>query len=940
MKRFVALLALLVTCVAVQAQASFAPTEQSTQPVHVVSIQNVHEYKLPNGLQILLVPDDSKPVATVNITYRVGSRHEGMGETGSAHLLEHMLFKASGTFDKPWESMRALGLRYNGTTTADRTNYFASFASNDDLAAQRMDFMLGWLASMMTQARFTKADLDSEMTVVRNEFERSENEPGRVLGDRMRAAAFNFHGYGHSTLGARSDIENMPLESLYVFYRKYYRPDNATLIVAGRFDEAAVKTKIAQAFAPIAQPATPLPATYTVDAVQDGERSVSLRRIGGFGSTAVLYHMPAGNTMGSVAARVLAETIRQTSGPLARGLIAQQLAVTDWAYYNPLREPSYLVAGVGLPEKLADMTDEQFGFKAIGSAAALAKVLETYQPTDTEVNTARSFLLAEARDVLRDAEATSQALSSMVSLGDWRLLFALQNALEVVTTEEVQALAKSYLVASNRTAGTYLPAGEKDAAQLARAPAPKIPDATQFVAVRAEPTQAKTDLSKQKAAQTGTFSTFDITPASLAKRTEIAQLSVGGAPGLRLAVLPRAAKDDRVTAALRLRWGTAETLRGSGVMATMLGTMMMEGNDNLPPAQIKKMLQDMDAKITISTSAGALFANLEFPAQQTQAVLNLLSTLLREPAFDSKKLERTKDSMLASLQGIKSDPASLASNTLQRSYRPPSLYAPGDPREVRTFAQTEALMRVASAQDLHAHWQRFGSAQHGELVLAGPVQLGPVQSQLEKLWGDWKTSEPQEVWVHEKTTPVGEPLSVVRVADKANASYVAHIGLSMNELDTDYPALLVATQLLSRVGLWDRVREKEGLSYGVGAELYAPSFGQAASIAITASFAPKNRDKLRAAVRAVLEEKREKGFGVLEVSFAKTAILSRRAENLAQPGNAITNIANNLRLKRPLDFSDKFTVAYQQLDAAAVNAALKKYLDLNGLWEVVAGSFE
>ncbi len=294
MKHLVATLTFCITCLAL-------PPAQA-QLTQVRTIEVVTEYALPNGLQVLLVPDASKPVATVNITYKVGSRHESTGETGSAHLLEHMLFKASGKVTNPMQDMQGMGMRWNGTTNFDRTNYFAHFLANDDKAIERMDYMLGWLAGMMTQAKFTRADLDSEMTVVRNEFERAENEPGRVLGDRMRAAAFSYHGYRHSVLGAKSDIENIPLDALYAFYRKHYRPDNATLIIAGRFDEAAVKAKIILEFGAIGKPATTLPTTYSVDPAQDGERSVVLRRTGSQASTALLYRMPAGGTQQGLAA--------------------------------------------------------------------------------------------------------------------------------------------------------------------------------------------------------------------------------------------------------------------------------------------------------------------------------------------------------------------------------------------------------------------------------------------------------------------------------------------------------------------------------------------------------------------------------------------------------------------------------------------------------------
>ena len=926
----------------------------------VQTLEEITELALPNGLQVLLLPDAAKPVVTVNITYRVGSRHEGLGETGAAHLLEHMLFKPSGKVENPMRDMQALGMRYNGTTSPDRTNYFAHFLANDDKAAERMDYMLGWLAGMMTQARFTRAELDSEMTVVRNEFERAESEPGRVLGDRMLALAYGSHGYGHSTLGLKSDIENVALPTLYAFYRKHYRPDNATLIVAGAFDAAQVRRQIAQAFGPIARPAEPLAPTYTLNPAQDGERSVLLRRSGGLGTTAVMYHLPAGGTREGAAARVLAEAISQRAGPLSRGLLATGLAVTDWAYYRALREPGYLMAGVGLPEvassanvanaaNAANPDEQELG--AIKSAAALARVIESLSLTDAEIITARQTLLANWRSVLHDAEVTAQALTETVALGDWRLIFALREALATVSPDDVRALAKNYLVASNRTAGTYLPVA---GATPLRAPPPvpvaqaQLLNTTELIATYVDWTRATgldlgflQDLGfRQKDPQNSAkaaFEDYPLTPTSLQARTVRSQLDVGGLPGLKLAVLPRAAKGERVTGVLRLRWGTLESVNGSSVLATMLGPLLLDGTAALNGVQVKERLLALDARLSFTSFAGFLNASLDFPASSQAAYFELLAQLLQGASFADAPFERNQKAMLAAMQNIKAGTVSVAGNALERSFK---AYPVGDPRETRTLEQSEAQMKAASATELRAYWQRFGSASHGELTLVGPADAPALRAQLQASFAGWAAREKHEPWASVHTEPAGPRMQILPMADKANASYSARIGLAFNERDADYPALFAAVQLLARQGLWERVREKEGLSYGVGASLAAPWDGNAGAININASFAPQNRVKLASTIREVLVAKRDEGFGALDVGFAKSAIVARRGEWLAQPANTAANLAFNLRYDRAFDSYGAQTGLYEKLDTSAVNAALKKYLNPDQLVEVMAGSFE
>ena len=217
--------------------------------VRGASVEGINEYRLRNGLRILLGTDASKPTTTVNITYLVGSRHENYGETGMAHLLEHLLFKGSPKYELLWEQMTKRGMQMNGTTGVDRTNYHETFAASEE----NLKWALDMEADRMIHSFIARKDLDSEMTVVRNELEMGENSPGRVLMQKMMATAFEWHNYGKSTIGARSDVENVDITHLQGFYRRYYQPDNAVLTVTGSFDETKTLAWIASAFGPIAR---------------------------------------------------------------------------------------------------------------------------------------------------------------------------------------------------------------------------------------------------------------------------------------------------------------------------------------------------------------------------------------------------------------------------------------------------------------------------------------------------------------------------------------------------------------------------------------------------------------------------------------------------------------------------------------------------------------
>ena len=256
-----------------------ATRADSPAPQKIASVEGITEYKLDNGLRVLLFPDATRPMVTVNLTVLVGSRHEGYGETGMAHLLEHMVFKGTPTHPDIPGAMKQRGAQFNGSTSADRTNYFETLPASD----ANLEFAIRLEADRMINSPIKPEDLATEFSVVRNEFESGENSPEAVLSQRMTAVAYEWHNYGKSTIGNRSDIERVPVDNLRAFYRKFYQPDNAMLVVAGKFDDKKALEYITKYFGSIGRPERKLPETYTEEPAQDGERMVTLRRMGDVG---------------------------------------------------------------------------------------------------------------------------------------------------------------------------------------------------------------------------------------------------------------------------------------------------------------------------------------------------------------------------------------------------------------------------------------------------------------------------------------------------------------------------------------------------------------------------------------------------------------------------------------------------------------------------------
>ena len=339
--------ALWIAPAAATAEADDTPAgSPPATATRVATVEGITEYRLDNGLRFLLSPDRSQQQLTVNITYLVGGRHEGYGEAGMAHLLEHLVVKRTPTHPDIVNELTERGASFNATTFVDSTSYYETLPAEEDNLAWALDLE----ADRMVNSYIAAEDLGSEMTVVRNEWEHYENSPFTILEDRVLSTAFLWHNYGNTTIGARADFENVPVERLQAFYRKYYQPDNAVLVVAGRFDPERAVDLIEEKFGPIPRPnrsgANRLYETYTVEPTQDGERTVTLRRVGDVQIALAAYHVPSGSHEQFAAIEVLAHLLgTQPAGRLYKNVVETGLAADTSISTSRWKEPGVLLAG-------------------------------------------------------------------------------------------------------------------------------------------------------------------------------------------------------------------------------------------------------------------------------------------------------------------------------------------------------------------------------------------------------------------------------------------------------------------------------------------------------------------------------------------------------------------------------------------------------------------
>jgi zinc protease len=878
----------------------------------VTSVEGVTEYRLANGLQVLLVPDASKASTTVNLTYRVGSRQENYGETGMAHLLEHLIFKGTPTTRNVQAELGKRGLRYNGSTAFDRTNYFASFTANDD----NLRWYLGWSADAMVNSFIAKSDLDSEMTVVRNELEMGENNPGRILYQRLLSVMYDWHNYGKSTIGARSDVENVDIARLQAFYKLHYQPDNATLIVAGRFDSSKVLAWVAESFGPIPRPTRVLAPTYTLEGTQDGERQVNVRRVGGTPAIYMGYHVPAGSSPDFGAVSLLAQVLGDTpGGRLHKALVEKNLAAGTYSGALALTEPGALLL-------VAQLGPGQDIDKARSAMTAVVDGLAKTPVTSAEVERARTQWLNGWEQGFTDPEVVGVQLSEAIALGDWRLFFLQRDHVKRASLADVQRVANAYLLPDNRSLALYRPVAAPQ-----RAPAPARVDVAALVK------DYKGDAS------TATVEAFDATPANLDARLQTGRLP----SGMRTALLPKPTRGRAVQARLVLRFGDEKSLFKQDTVASMVGAIIDKGAAGLTRQQISDGFDKLRAEVSFNADGQSINVSISTVRENLPATVELIGRVLRTPSLPADALEEARRQALTGIESQRKEPGALVSNALDRLGNP---YPRGDLRYESNFDEAVQDIQGVTAEQLRAFHRGFYSAANADFSAVGDLDVAAVQASLLKAFGDWKqpSAGPRAfARVPRPVTPIPAQRLVLTTPDKQNANFMAVLPLPVNDTHPDYPALQLANFMFGAGGssrLWKRIRETEGLSYGVGSSIQWGQIDLNARWTSSAIFAPQNLARVETAWRDELARSLKDGFTQAELDEARNALLNTRRLGRAQDAAVASQALSNLYLGRRFALSQQVDDKLAATTLEQVNAAWRKYIDPAKIATAWAGDFK
>ena len=877
---------------------------------HNASLAGITEYGLPNGLRVLLIPDPSQPTVTVNLTIFAGSAYEDYGETGAAHLLEHLAFKGTPEFEDPPAALNEHGASWNGTTWTDRTNYYETMPASDD----NLEFGVRFEASRLMRCYIRRDDLLSEMTVVRNEFEAGENHPTQVLSERLISTAFLFHGYGHPSIGARSDIENIPIDRLQRFYERWYRPDNAMLVIAGRFDDGRARALVEEHFGALARPAAPLRKPYTVEPAQDGERAVTLRRVGEVGAVAAVYHAPGAAHPDIVALEVASEVLAATpTGRLYREMVEKGEAVRASSMVLLFREP-------GLIEFMVEARKDADLDEVGGHMLRLVEGLAEEPPTVAEVERGRNALLADRTLVFGNSERLAIEMSEWAAMGDWRLFFAHYQALERVAPDDVIRVASAYLRRDNRTLGYYRPVDTPGRVE--------VPATGDIAAqLRALATDDAT-LHEPEA--------LDVDAELLDRRTSRITACDGR---VALAMLPRRTRGGLVNGRILLPVGTAAGLVGKFELNDVVAGMLERGTRDRDRTRLKDDFDRLRADVRVMGGVNDTSVRFTTTSDHVVEVVEVLLELLRWPRFDEREFELLKRERLAEIEESSHEPYALAGAALGNH-----LYPPDHSRHAMLLNDLLSYVAELPLADVRAFHDRFYGADRAYLALSGDFDAARVVAAVGAGLGDWRSRD-GSYRIDPACPPPAKPLDqVIHCPDKENALSAAARTFAMTRGDRRYVPLLLANYMLGGEALASRLsvrlRQKDGLCYGAGSNVTVDMRGDLGTFSFWAISAPQNADRVVAGFREELARCRDDGFDDDELERAKRVYLEQIDVRLARDSALAAEMLE--QMIRGCTFAELARIqdGVRAATAADVADVVRELLDPEQMSLVRAGDFQ
>ncbi|WP_244783418.1 pitrilysin family protein [Acinetobacter sp. F-1] len=893
------------------------------QPVLVKTEQNVEEYRLDNGLRIILAPNDKENKIFMNTVYLTGSLNDPKGKGGLAHLLEHLAFKGTKNV-KGDEFQRRLD-QYTLMTNAS-TDYYSTKYTNvirpEKTALSEVIFLE---AERMDQLVLQEKYVPTEIDIVKREREIRLDQPFSVLMDQVFKSAYGNQYLGRLPIGDLNELQSINMQELNQFYRSWYAPNNAFMVISGKFDKAEVLKQIDSHFSPIQSRS--VPAQVKVPALkpeQIQQREFTVQKGSDLAKFNIYLNGPDEKIKTALAVSPTLYTL-QPSGHLYQSMVESGKSTMVQSSTWLDKDFNLVFMGAIYAPNHQPKTVEQ----------SLIQGVEQSQPfTEAELNRVKNLTRNQADNIKNSATALGSRLSdyAVAYSGDWSQYFKDLNAIENLNVSQVNQVYKGFLKPEYRISGNILPTPEeqKKAQEVTQTEAPK-----KTLNQQAETEEPLKDVSvyqaevKQYVAQSKQYLS--------AKDKQIQRGKLKN--GIKYALFPTNIRDDKVYATISLDFGTAQSLMNKGEILDLTAYLMLRSSESQSLQQIADKIIEVGGSATASPSSNGLNIQISAKKEKFAEFFQYVVDVLKNPAFEQSQFDLIKGQTLSSLDRPYTEPDTVSSLTMARTIE---VYQPGD---IRFHFEPELATRqfkAATREQVVALYQQFFKTHHAHIAVTGEFQPKSIQKMLKNSFADWKAAQP---YARLKSEYRSYPAQKIHALSEQRefGSYQALLTFPVGADHADVPALQVFRHILGDSQLSSRLaqelREKNALVYGFSAHVQFNEWADSGALALGANYTAGKSAQVSQTVHQVLNELLTRGVTEQEVEAAKASILKKRVNALEDDRRIHSMLVPQLEKDRKLIYREKRDQAIAQLTKADIDAVIKKYIKLDQLVEVMADQY-
>jgi len=872
----------------------------------------------PNGMNILLIQDNAAPVVTAQVTYSVGSKHEVSGNTGSTHLLEHLMFKGTPKYNKGTitipSALQNIGAQMNATTWYDRTNYYETVPSD------YLELALDIEADRMRNSLLKPEDKAAEMTVVRNEFERGENNPNRLLSKEMWATAYMAHTYHHSTIGWRSDIENAPNEKLKDFYNTYYWPNNATLSIIGDFNKENVFALVDKYFGVIPKAPHEFPQPYTEEPEQFGPRKIVIKKPGQQGVVVVAFKSPGKLHEDHAALTVLSDILKSgASSILNKTFVDTGLGLYAYSALTGFKEHNLFSFGVGLTPKAAhdDINDQ-----------IITVINNVKENGVTQEDLDRVVAKAEASDILRrdGSFAIAGVINEAIAAGDWTSYITNVEKLKTVTLEDIKRVANTYLLEDQSTTGYFIP---------------KKPGANNDAANKSNPfinEGGKVFFRNPEVQNHNNAFALEYNPVAVLEQPELVDSKLDYAretiAGIDITTVKTGAKGF-VNIVGSINAGRFYTIENKTV-ATITADMLLKGTTTKDKYALSQALERLGIKMNIKAGTYKTTFSFKCLSNNVDEVVTLLADALRNPAFNEKEFELLKQQYGGNTKNKLDDPSTLANIKLSQL-----IYPKGHPEYSDNIDEQIEKINAVTLEDVKAFYKNYYGVKEMHVVAVGDINEN-VSAAFGNAFKDWNGGVSAKPVTLNGTSLSKTQTDIITVKGKPSAQLIIAQYTGLTRDHEDFRPFQLATFALGggfSGRLMQTVRDVDGLTYSIGARHRSDNFADGYFV-VNASFNPTLLKKGEDATMIQIKKWIADGLSSEELANKKSNLIGSFKVRLSTTGGLAGSILSFVDEGKAPSYIDQYPKDINAITFDQVNTVVEKYINPDTFIIIKAGSID